>query len=185
MSGLIEGKALGLIETVGLIGAIEACDAAAKAADVIVSAAEITDSALVTLKIFGELGAVQSAVEAGAKAASRVGQLLSAHVIPNPDNNLNVIMGGTFHPGQPMTPQLEKPLAGLRNTLPKSPRPKNRKVPENTGNVTLTDDIENMRVTQLRAFARTIPNFPIKGREISHANKDTLLKEIRNFKGKK
>ena len=62
-------KALGLIETKGLIGAIEAVDAAAKAAAVVVSSVELTEAAFMTLKIEGDLGAVQAAVEAGAAAA--------------------------------------------------------------------------------------------------------------------
>ncbi|MDZ4722333.1 MAG: BMC domain-containing protein [candidate division Zixibacteria bacterium] len=83
--------ALGLIETKGLIAAIEACDAAAKAAAVVISAAELTDAALVTIKIEGELGAVQAAVEAGARAAAKVGEVIAAHVIPRPDDELAAI----------------------------------------------------------------------------------------------
>jgi ethanolamine utilization protein EutM len=177
MPGLIKGKALGLIETVGLVGAIEACDAAAKAADVIVSAAEITDGALVTLKIFGELGAVQSAVEAGSAAASRVGQLLSAHIIPNPDDNLEAIMGGSFRGKLPKFPIKRGPIK--KATVPtssSSAKAINYKASD-------MDNIEKMRVTQLRAFARTLPNLSIKGREISRAGKEILLKEIRNALG--
>ena len=59
-------KALGLIETKGLIGAIEATDAAAKAAGVVISSVELTDATFLTLKIEGDLGAVQAAVKAGA-----------------------------------------------------------------------------------------------------------------------
>lgn len=83
--------ALGLIETKGLIAAIEACDAAAKAAAVVISSAELTDAALVTVKIEGELGAVQAAVEAGTYAAQRVGEVLASHVIPRPDPGLEAI----------------------------------------------------------------------------------------------
>jgi ethanolamine utilization protein EutM len=174
MPGLIKGKALGLIETVGLVGAIEACDAAAKAADVIVSAAEVIDPALVTIKIFGELGAVQSAVAAGSDAASRVGQLLAAHVIPNPDDNLEVIMGGAFR-----TPPAKTP-----NQIKSIPKPQTKKTPAIKAIVksdSLIDmaRLEKMKVTELRNVARNIPNLSIKGREISRADKDTLLREIK------
>jgi len=165
MSGLIKDKALGLIETVGLVGAIEACDAAAKAADVVISAAEVTDAALVTLKIFGELGAVQSAVEAGGMAASRVGQLLAAHVIANPDRNLDVIMGSSF--------ELPHRLR-TRKPMPSAAAPQKRSLASEMA------EMEKMPVAQLRRFARTIPNLRIKGREISRADKETLLKEIRS-----
>lgn len=83
--------ALGLIETKGLIGAIEATDAAAKAAAVVISSAELTDAAFMTVRIEGELGAVQAAVEAGAQAASRIGELVAAHVIPRPSDGLSPI----------------------------------------------------------------------------------------------
>jgi ethanolamine utilization protein EutM len=181
MPGLIRDKALGLIETVGLIGAIEACDAAAKAADVVVSAAEVIDPALVTIKIFGELGAVQSAVEAGSAAAARVGQLLSAHIIPNPDDNLDVIMGGAFEPAPhplPKTPSKPSPQ--------KKPRPRQKRVdiePHEQNEKIDMAQLEDMRVTELRNFARGIPNLAIKGRQISRANKEMLLDEIRKAWG--
>jgi microcompartment protein CcmL/EutN len=168
MPGLIKNKALGLIETVGLVGAIEACDAAAKAADVVISAAEVIDPAHVTLKIFGELGAVQAAVDTGSRAAERVGQLLAAHVIPNPDNDLDIIMGGKYMPRSP-----NEPSQKTRSTSSKRPDNSNFDRPEFGG-------IDNMSVTQLRQYARTIPNLAIKGREISRADRETLLQEIRS-----
>ena len=178
MPGLIKNKALGLIETVGLVGAIEACDAASKAADVIVSAAEIVDPALVTIKIFGELGAVQSAVDAGSAAAAKIGQLLSSHIIPNPDSELEVIMGEAFKPAPVKTPT-------QKDRSPKPKSPKNIK-PESSSKPGVNIDmarLENMRVTELRNFARTIPNLGIRGREISRADKETLLYEIRKVQG--
>lgn len=168
MAGLVKGKSLGLIETVGLVGAIEACDAAAKTADVIISSAEITDAALVSLKIWGELGAVQAAVQAGSQAAARVGQLLSAHVIPNPDEELDVIMGNQFKPTMQRKISVDEPL------------PSSSKKPSAAAQLA---DIEKMPVTELRQLARTIPNLAIKGREISKADKETLLREIRKALG--
>lgn len=175
MPGLIKDKALGLIETVGLVGAIEACDAAAKAADVVVSAAEVIDPALVTIKIFGELGAVQAAVGAGSEAAARVGQLLAAHIIPNPDDNLNVIMGGAF--------------GALDIKLPKKHGPSPSKSKKNLAPAEKSKSeidfakLEKMKVTELRNIARGILNLAIKGREISRADKETLLIEIKKAWG--
>ncbi len=76
--------ALGLIETRGMVGAIEAADAMCKAAKVTLIGKEISGGALVTVMVRGEVGAVKAAVEAGANAARRVGELLSSHVIPRP-----------------------------------------------------------------------------------------------------
>lgn len=84
--------ALGLIETKGLIGAIEAADAMLKAADVKLINKEKITAALVTVEVVGEVAAVKSAVDAGVAAAQRVGQLISAHVIPRPDDQIEDII---------------------------------------------------------------------------------------------
>ncbi len=80
--------ALGLVETKGLIGAIEAADAMCKAAKVTLLGRENVGSALVTVMVRGEVGAVKAATEAGAAAAKRVGELVSVHVIPRPAQDL-------------------------------------------------------------------------------------------------
>jgi len=80
--------ALGLIETRGLVGAVEAADAMCKAAKVTLLGKEISGGGLVTVMVRGEVGAVKAAVEAGAAAARRVGELLSQHVIPRPAADL-------------------------------------------------------------------------------------------------
>lgn len=88
--------ALGLIETKGLIGAIEAADAMLKAANVKLISKEKITAALVTIKIVGEVAAVRSAIDAGAAAAQRVGQLVSTHVIPRPDDQLEPFIYDLF-----------------------------------------------------------------------------------------
>lgn len=84
--------ALGLIETKGLIGAIEAADAMVKAANVEIIGKEKITAALITIKIVGEVAAVKAAVDAGAEAAKRVGELVSTHVIPKPDDEMDAIL---------------------------------------------------------------------------------------------
>lgn len=84
--------ALGLIETKGLIGAIEAADAMVKAANVKLVSKEKITAALVTIKVVGEVAAVKAAVDAGAAAAQRVGQLVAAHVIPRPDDQIECLI---------------------------------------------------------------------------------------------
>lgn len=78
------GNALGMIETKGLVGAIEAADAMTKAANVELVGYEKIGSGLVSVMVRGDVGAVKAAVEAGAAAASRVGEIVSTHVIPRP-----------------------------------------------------------------------------------------------------
>jgi len=79
------GNALGLIETKGLIGVIDATDAMLKAANVSLVGRVGVGGSYITTIVRGDVGSVRAAVEAGAEAASRVGDLVSAHVIPRPD----------------------------------------------------------------------------------------------------
>ncbi|MDB8790451.1 BMC domain-containing protein, partial [Romboutsia sp. 1001216sp1] len=78
------GEALGLIETKGLVGAIEAADAMTKSANVELVGYEKIGSGLVTVMVRGDVGAVKASVDAGAVAAEKVGELVSKHVIPRP-----------------------------------------------------------------------------------------------------
>jgi ethanolamine utilization protein EutM len=84
--------ALGLIETRGMVGAIEAADAMCKAAKVTLLGKEISGGALVTVMVRGEVGAVKAATEAGAVGARRVGELVSVHVIPRPAGDLEAYL---------------------------------------------------------------------------------------------
>lgn len=80
----MSADALGLVETKGLIGAIEAADAMVKAANVTLVTKEYIGAAYVTVMVRGDVGAVKAATDAGAAAARRVGELVSVHVIPRP-----------------------------------------------------------------------------------------------------
>ena len=80
----VQHKALGMIETKGLVGSIEAADAMVKAAKVELFGKEKATAGLVTMYVSGEVGAVKAATDAGAAAARRVGELVSVHVIPRP-----------------------------------------------------------------------------------------------------
>jgi len=85
-------QALGMIETKGLIGAIEAADAMVKAAKVTLEGREQIGSGLVTVMVRGDVGAVKASVEAGAAAAKRVGEVVSVHVIPSPHEDVEKIL---------------------------------------------------------------------------------------------
>jgi ethanolamine utilization protein EutM len=87
--------ALGMIETKGLVGAVEAADAMCKAAKVTLIGKERSGGALMTVLVRGEVGAVKAAVEAGAAAAKRVGELVSQHVIPRPAGDLDLFLPPT------------------------------------------------------------------------------------------
>lgn len=193
--------ALGLIETKGLIAAIEAADAASKAAAVVISSAELTDAAYMTIKIEGELGAVQAAVAAGAHAAQSIGELVAVHVIPRPDEGLGTITPpqryvSKYHekdnrsrirpverqsiePRRAQAPQASSTPTRTVETVPSArPSPK----PQTSGTHDLAT-LQAMPVVKLRQYARNIPNLGIQGRQISIANKEELLAAIRKVMG--
>lgn len=111
-------KALGMIETRGLIASIVAADAMVKAADVRLIKKEKVDAGLVAVLVEGDVGAVQAAVDAGKYAAAKAGVLVSAHVIPRPDDGVGVILAE-----QPKKDQ-EILKTNKKNTKAKSISPK-------------------------------------------------------------
>ncbi|MDD4692183.1 BMC domain-containing protein [Eubacterium aggregans] len=94
-------EALGMIETKGLVASIEASDAMVKAANVTLIGKERVGGGLVTVMVRGDVGAVKAAVDAGATAAERVGQIVSVHVIPRPHTEVEAIL-----------PHLDTPIKG-------------------------------------------------------------------------
>ncbi len=216
--------ALGLIETKGLIGAIEAADAMVKAANVKLVSKEKITAALVTIKVVGEVAAVKAAVDAGAAAAQRVGQLVAAHVIPRPDDQIECLISD-----MPLEEQKEEVLPKVKKVkerveeksvgdslfsqVEKEQKEKTKKAevgkpvisrieelksealeeaeeviseeetasdenePIISDGVTVPPESEllGLNVHKLRHLARTFENFPIKGRQISRANREVLI----------
>ena len=85
-------QALGMVETRGLVAAIEAADAMVKAANVELIGTEKIGSGLVSVMVRGDVGAVKAAVEAGSATASRLGEVIATHVIPRPHNDVEKIL---------------------------------------------------------------------------------------------
>lgn len=85
-------NALGMVETKGLVGAVEAADAMVKAANVTLIGREQIGGGLVSVMVRGDVGAVKAATDAGAAAADRVGELISVHVIPRPHDEVEHIL---------------------------------------------------------------------------------------------
>jgi ethanolamine utilization protein EutM len=84
--------ALGMVETRGLVGAIEAADAMVKAANVKLIGSEYVGGGFVTVMVRGDVGAVKAATDAGAAAAKRIAELVSVHVIPRPHENVEMVL---------------------------------------------------------------------------------------------
>lgn len=142
--------ALGLVETRGLVGALEAADAGTKAADVRLLGTERADAGLVTVKFLGEVAAVKAAVDAAAAAAKRVGQLVAVHVIPRPHEELGPVAEDDDASDAPVA----------RERLDR-------------------EQLEQLKVVELRSLARRIAAFPLKGRDVARAGRDELLAAFR------
>jgi microcompartment protein CcmL/EutN len=113
-------KALGLIETIGLVPAIEAADAAVKAANVVLLGYENTKGGgKITIKIAGDVGAVQAAVSAGVAAASRIGKVYGFLVIPRPHEEINALIRQVDRPEVKKEP-LSPPAAPAPEVQPPS-----------------------------------------------------------------
>lgn len=173
--------ALGLVETKGLVAAIEAADAMAKTANVKLIGKEIVKGALVTIKIVGEVAAVKASVDAGAAAAQRVGQLVSIHVIPRPDDQIDFIIEEGKQKSEPQVEKKKRPQKekAVEDELFDSELKTAEIEFDSTG---LDQDISTMSVEELRRLARKTPGFPIQGREISRANRSLLLEYFKNLK---
>lgn len=186
--------ALGLIETRGLISTIEATDAAAKAAAVVVASVEYTGASMMLIRIEGELGAVQAAVEAGARAVERIGELVAVHVIPNPADDLAPLLptkayNSQFRPdddrpplsldGDPAPPPVPPP--DDQPTAMAPPQALNVVEPEPPSTTVQMDTsrFEKMTVAELRQVARGLARLHLKGREISKANKQQLIDAVK------
>lgn len=166
--------ALGMVETRGLVGALEAADAGTKAADVRLLGRELADAGLVTVYFAGDVAAVRAAVDAGAAAALRVGELVSTHVIPrpHPDTGLAVQPEGTAD-GPPRPGRAPRP-AGRRGGA--SPPPALLTAGADPGSLPPRAELAAMRVVELRRLARALPDFPLQGRAVSRASRDELLR---------
>jgi ethanolamine utilization protein EutM len=243
--------ALGLVETKGLVGSIEAADAMLKAANVKLIGKEIVTGGMVAIKIVGDVAAVKSSVDAGAAAAQRVGELVSIHVIPRPDDQLESIL---YSDSKSSKPRRKKKLRNQKtekvDDLFSSASTESDKKETDTAEdlelndkvVTDSDDerhlveeeslseenqtdsednssligeeitdspsvtksaeessdndvnekggsyippveeLQQMNVHQLRHLARQFPDFPIKGREISRANRQALIDLFENIR---
>ena len=150
-------SAIGLIETEGLIGLIEAADVAAKAAEVQLLGFERIGGGLVSLRLSGDVASVQTAIAAAAAAARRLGQVISYHVIPGPHEDLVSLLEGS----DPPVPLAEPASAPAAHTPARS--------------IPTLAELEALPVTRLRQLARQYPDFALKGRAISRAGKAELL----------
>ena len=190
-------KALGMIETRGLVASIEAADAMVKAANVTLTCKEHVGGGLVTVMVRGDVGAVKAAVDAGAAAAERVGELVSVHVIPRPHEELEGILTTpapvTPTPKPPREPEEAPPVPVGPPPVPQPEPQPDPEVPAEEEKAEdgeavqlsdLTDEVlEAMPVVKLRSVARSVGLDTMTRKEIRFAKKEELVAAIRAFRG--
>ncbi len=188
-------QALGLIETKGLVAAIESADAMLKAAEVRLLEKTYVGGGLVTIMVCGDVGAVKAATDAGAAAAQRVGELLSVHVIPRPHQELNDVLISTTLLEQTETPSTAseetatveeeaEPIAeeSVEDELHKEAIDK---LAFEKGLKEAISALDKLKVVKLRNLAREYKDFGIAGRMISKADKQMIIAEFKKYYGPK
>lgn len=172
--------ALGMVETRGLVGSVEAADVMVKTANVHILGTEYIRNGMVTVMIVGEVAAVKAAVDAAGAAAARVGQVVSTHVIPRPAAEVDGIL--KKNPKQATTeetPKQVEPEAGRKKGKPqKSPSDQQALFVASSDLDEYRKHLDAMTVPQLRTVARNEGGLGIAGREISKANKEQLIHEL-------
>lgn len=195
--------ALGMIETKGLVGSIEAADAMVKAANVTLIGKVHVGGAYVTVMVRGDVGAVKAATDAGAAAAQRVGELISVHVIPRPHHEVEYILPSLpsddpdDDPSSPLEDdgkgEMEKTDASAETAASAedtaTEEENDAPIEEEAATVDAVEvsvraELEGMAVRELRKIARNTEGIGIAGREISVANKGLLIAEILKAKQK-
>ncbi|VFQ45022.1 BMC domain-containing protein [Desulfoluna butyratoxydans] len=190
----MNGKALGIIETVGLVPAVEAGDVAVKTADVTIMGSQAVGGGLVSILMKGDVSAVKASVDAGSTAAARLGEVLSVTVIartaeglegilieegkrpkcvPEPKAPCNAPSEPTARPGAepgdgPV--QVAEPVREASEAKEAAPAPDADDAPGFD-----MADLKKMKVTKLRRLARQLPSFSIARGEIKYAKKKDLL----------
>lgn len=187
--------ALGMLETYGLIAAIEGLDAAVKAANVTLCGFKYVTGGLVTFFVTGDVGATKAAISAGQIAADRVGKVISAHVIPRPAESTTIIASPTERPaGRRRGTGIHKREFPAKAPVKSEPLEKAKKesvpeiAPEKVEDVKKTVETETkgyteeqlraIKTTDLRKLARDIPNIGLSKIEIRDAKKEPLIEAI-------
>lgn len=206
-------KALGLVETKGLVGAVEASDVMLKTADVQLRSKEIVGGGLVTVTVVGDVGAVKTAVDAAGAAVQQLGSelLASVHVIPRPVDSIEALFEPIAEIDEedetiPPTPINEDQLVdGLNEepeesdeeiveiielpiveTVSEEPTPETLRQWLQAGETQRSvEALEMMRVTDLRKMAKDRPDFGHSKRAISKFNKEQLIEALINYFDKK
>ncbi|SHN69107.1 BMC domain-containing protein [Desulfitobacterium chlororespirans] len=180
-------QALGLIETRGLLPAIECADVMLKTAQVELVGRDFVGGGLVTISVTGDVGAVKAAVEAGAVAVEKISPLLlvSQHVIPRPHQEIEGMISPS--PAAKQAPPVSQPekvkdLPGFDQTTNKQTIDD---FVQEFGLEPCVDALKSLPVLKLRNLAREYKGLAIAGRAISKANKEDLIQQLKEYYNRK
>ena len=166
----MKGYALGLIESFGYVGAVEAADVCLKAANISLIGCELVTGGLVTIKISGEVGAVKAAIDAAEIAVKKVGKLVSTHIIPRPSTELYKILDLT-QKEEAIEEEPKEEVKSVETILPTNSD-------STKYDYKSEENLRNMKVVTLRTLARQIPRMPIDRNDIKFAKKEELIEAI-------
>ncbi len=190
-------KALGLIEVYGLVTAIEALDAAVKAANVTRLGITQVKGGLVCVQVTGDVGATRAAIDAAAAAAAKVGKVVAVHVIPRPAESMADLLSpqgpgqGQKQPPADLTSEPTQASGQAAGAQDREPWPEPEPEPEpapavpahaEPANGEPVDDLDHLTVAQLRTLAREMGVNTLSKRDIRFAKKEELLEAIRQFR---
>lgn len=164
--------ALGMIETIGLISAVEAADAGLKSARVRLLGTDYVRGGLVMVRFEGEVAAVQAAVDAGAASAARVGRVFSAHVIPRAMPEVVCMLASDISEGPG---KLYGGGCASCGGCEGGKRERQRGEQARKENIPSLETMRSWKVVRLRQFARKLAHFSMTPNEIRYATKQTLL----------
>ena len=196
----MDGKALGLVETYGYIGAIEAADICLKAAKVQLIGVELVGGGLVTVKINGDVGAVKAAIDAASVAVEKVGKLISIHVIPRPAPEIVTLSSVTLNgckrndcksadckSAESQEPQQydievkKNETAEWEKTCKEEESVEKNHQEEKPSDI--IESLRGMKVVELRSFARELDGINMERSHIKFAKREELLKAIFDYYG--
>ena len=184
--------ALGLIETYGYTGAIEAADVCLKAANVSLIGCKKVRGGLITVEIRGDVGAVKAAINSAEAAVPKVGKLISTHVIPRPGKDVETILDKNSNKNR-INNNFSKNSSNQRKKTEKLNKCKDdsqdkikNKTESSSTKKEENDDLEaklwEKKVVELRSLARENKNIKLSNNEIKYARKEELVKAIKEAK---
>lgn len=173
-------KALGMIEVRGMLGSLVAADAALKAADVELVGNRRIKGGLTTLEVMGDVAAVYAAVEAGVDAVKDLNCLISNHVIPNLDDQVERMIMESFRKSNPHMTEKQEPIEEKPEIKPETLEKLEPPVIESPAEIIESSEsaLQKRKVVELRSLAYQHNITSLSKKEIKFANKNTLIKAL-------